>query len=988
MSNPIRVRAAGINNPYAKLWKDDEHLSEVYRRDPVRIAGHLISDGRDPKEILDGVNKAQKALTLEELYDFVVASDCFLPRPAVRMESARAAGRVFARGTENRLLAITNDFPTTLQRRSALGVFVRDTCLMWIRERTRERMRKEAAYREMADSAEGALGETFEHLRAYADSVMRGYAVTPYSYNLRNAVRAQNSWCVFHSPQSVEDACEKKFYVNSCSPAGTLGRLKKATHRKQKRVWRITPPTDEELADSLLHCGFVLCSPALQAAYGELFLGCEVPWELVAGDADDGNRVTVVKQADLGFPYLTKGTNPEAMAQAVADAADLARAWSGDVQRRYNMAMTTHPSAILCTFKAKQDMYSSEKILGNQLRVYNVIPAPLKFNIAQVCQPFATARVTYQMIHSIQHAGRHTELPHPECRRLGFHRSAQKMGLTGGNPSLVVQSLDEQLVADGFGIVHAGDDTVIVFLRDEGGLPWVTSASIDCSNFDLTQEIEVIGGIHRSFHRALERIDKDRADMWLCVATKRLVNFVGSTVVEATGLGTSGLNLVSEVNDILADVLAKRVRKHVLSRSTLKTYVSEEGENCVLRVVEGMDEAELENITINAARTLALEARIDNFSSVPIEPCGRDEGWGAGWNPVNAGLLQGMKIQFLGATLASIDVLSPCFLDLESSLPGTSWHREVRGGPDDPHFPGWRVPGDEVLKGEAVVAVPDLTRLVPSLAYPKGGYEPDDRVHKAKEVRRIHSMLVGSGFFFRCMPAPYRRAIGRAMLQALEEAGQVRFDCATEDVYFGDALGSLRDTEALRESVISFCLSETTFQPDSVRSALVEGGPTFQVPLGDPMYPFIVPRWVPPLQEAAPPEPLMELDPLGMSWADAVEQDAEDREALALFALGAGEGEVNLTDLAEGVPPRIGAPNLAALAYRAVSRANFGRPPPNVAVRNNPLPRAQQERATPAGGMTKSQRKNAKRKARKSKGNRGGDQYDEFAQVRDLLPDF
>jgi len=102
----------------------------------------------------------------------------------------------------------------------------------------------------------------------------------------------------------------------------------------------------------------------------------------------------------------------------------------------------------------------------------------------------------------------------------------------------------------------------MVAVRHEGR---VSMFSLDCSNFDLTQHNTVTESVHLELRDVLRQIDDVAADLWFALMRERVVVVAGRLVRRFKHAGASGMPLQSKVNDMLMDVMIRRLEKEFKS---------------------------------------------------------------------------------------------------------------------------------------------------------------------------------------------------------------------------------------------------------------------------------------------------------------------------------------------------------------------------------------------------------------------------------------
>jgi len=335
----------------------------------------------------------------------------------------------------------------------------------------------------------------------------------------------EESGSPFLSRQAVGAAMRDRFQVDAGTEF-TLGRLKHAYPRVGFTPAR--PVSREEAALAVRSCGLGL---------GHLPPHALQPYPLIAAPGE--RAVMVNPNSDNGFPVLEKWSNESthekvwALAVMVRNQIAAASRRPGGVEEWKRQAEQETPWLVALRGKAKADYYKAEKISQAKLRFYNALPRQIMLNMQVATQPLEALSRT---ILEEGHSGIGITLV-----RQGAHR--------------LVSALDEQLRRDGHAFVHVGDDSWVAVRSGEK----IVMFALDCSNFDLTQHGAVTCEVHKALRKELQRVDAAAADLWYAYMRERLVVTVGSLVRRWRHAGPSGMPLQSKVNDMLMDVLIRRV---------------------------------------------------------------------------------------------------------------------------------------------------------------------------------------------------------------------------------------------------------------------------------------------------------------------------------------------------------------------------------------------------------------------------------------------
>jgi len=339
------------------------------------------------------------------------------------------------------------------------------------------------------------------------------------------------------SRDSIQARCSDRFYVS----AGTefaMGRLQKAY--PVRGVSPSAPITESEARKSLRSCGLYM---------GDLPEHVFRKYPLLAREDEDGVRVN--PKSDNGFPVLGHWEDEEAQVKIIAlakrmelDLTEAAKRPNG-VWEKVREWEATQPWLVAFRGKCKADFYSTEKLESKRMRFYNALPRQAMLLMQTVTQPFE------DLSRSIIMEG----------------HSGIGVNLTHGGAADLVRVLEGQLVQKGRAFVHVGDDSwIVVRHRDK-----LVLFSLDCSNFDLTQHSATTLAVHRVLAEELRRFGQVGADLWYALVRERLVVTVATLVRRWKHGGPSGMPLQSKVNDMLMDVMIRRLLKRVVGEETVLT---------------------------------------------------------------------------------------------------------------------------------------------------------------------------------------------------------------------------------------------------------------------------------------------------------------------------------------------------------------------------------------------------------------------------------
>lgn len=344
----------------------------------------------------------------------------------------------------------------------------------------------------------------------------------------------------FLSQAEVGDKMRKVVYVSGGTEC-TVGRLLSAYPRRGVRPSR--PVLKAEAMQGLVSCGLTMRHLPAHALR---------PYPLIPVEGEVG--VTVNPNSDNGFPVLGKWNTPDAAAKCMALAVTVEReirelgngeTWLREQEKR-------RPWLVAVRGKAKADYYPQEKVVEGRMRFYNALPRQVMLNMQKATQVLElNARSILQ--DSDSHSGIGITL---------VRRGAEEL----------VGALDAQLRRESSAFVHVGDDSWVV-LRDGENL---VLFALDCSNFDLTQHGTVTQEVHEAIRGELALVDARAAELWYGYARERLVVVSGAAVYRWKHAGPSGMPLQSKVNDVLMDIMIRRLLQ------ALPETITEESMNSVI----------------------------------------------------------------------------------------------------------------------------------------------------------------------------------------------------------------------------------------------------------------------------------------------------------------------------------------------------------------------------------------------------------------------
>lgn len=360
----------------------------------------------------------------------------------------------------------------------------------------------------------------------------------------------------FGSRSVVGDAMRSKVSADGGSEY-TLGRFRKYYPREMSSIK--SPPTRAEAERALVNCGAVITHLPSHATR---------PFPLLSSDHVKG--VTVNPKSDNGFPVLGKFGDPVAQHKCIELAVTVrheirqAVRTPGGVYAWARKKEEGQPYLITLKGKAKGDYYSAPKLDAALMRFYNALPRQIMLNMQVATQPYEQLKTSI-VKDSRTHSG-------------------SGVSLVRGGAAKLVSKLDEQLLRDGVGYVHVGDDSWVAMRIGDR----LVSFALDCSSFDLTQHHSASEHVHQVVREQLSRIDAPAADLWHALARERNVVVAGTVVRKFKHAGPSGMPLQSMVNDILMEILITRVVDKIRADEAKGLPLLEEDVNEILNNV-GVD---------------------------------------------------------------------------------------------------------------------------------------------------------------------------------------------------------------------------------------------------------------------------------------------------------------------------------------------------------------------------------------------------------------
>ena len=863
------------------------------------------------------------------------------PARSVRMTTALSQSMVFNLGGVKRLLATTQDSPLQLRLRTLLTTSVINEFKYYLCGR-------------------------------------RGGGELPVYTDLGLHVRGE----ILNEKYSLEE-CNTATATKFMASGGThlsMGRVLSAI--PVTNLTRVHPITRDEANLAYEQCGMYHGSiwqqlfPQESLAYGGI-------WPLTTSEGV-GRTVEINKHASLGYPYLAKASDPTALQRCleVVKYMDESADWA-NAGEQYRRCMATSPLFVLFGGKTKNDIYTAEKIREARMRFYLVMPGHLKLFIQQAAQPFAKAKRTLLDVWD-----------HEEGYRL---RSAQKMGVNKEGATRIIRGLDKQLARGPLAYLHCGDDTLFAMRtvssdtlggsRPDRTRHQLTFFGVDMSNFDLTQQERIIREVDDRLAEGLASIDARRSSLWREIRRRRLVNIHQSGVVFMDGLGTSGINLQSEVNDMLMDVycqrLERRLRKYLITYdgvqthrithaellSTIQTVATEMGFVAKLEFVKSEDQDHLTNYT---------RPRLFN-------------------NAASYALLEGCYVKFLGYNISTVRAEE---YDGYAYPMGFKFMVGEPVTPEDvvpEHRTYMSLPGafsvalgsDELLP--LACAVCDLPRSLANLNYASKTWIKRKREFEMYNLVRVFGTLQTLGLGTEAEEQAFMLQAVRSVSKWLAKDAWRLHNETIADAEVDEAPAHV---EGVQLPLTARQLVNMIWKPPSGGQYLPEGEMLRDVELRDKpklvnllrtgqdpetvggavnlmayrLYRVWDPRlrleqrdWVRDMPGVVIPAPLL----TGSSnWADLMEEEAaEALETYMFYDMRDEDGALIASTWGVDHRDQI----LGKLqAFREATLANWGRPPPNVAVRHTTSLNPQKEAFQPGAPGTGSS-KTRKTKARKQR---------------------
>lgn len=383
--------------------------------------------------------------------------------------------------------------------------------------------------------------------------------------------------CIAVTKEDIAERCSQSLAYSG----GTWLALRRIAEFYPSRTFNtrsLVVPTDLEVETAMARSGFSI--------------SIEERLPLIAEEPDDP-AIKVTRDSDNGFPVMGTMADPGArelclqLATTLRTRIDAAADKDAYVRHlRGQDPRVAKPLLFLCKGKVKYDVYTMDKVRGQQLRFYNVVPRPTLMVIQQAAQ--------------VVNAN-HKHVP--------LSNSAQGLGLARGGANTLARFLDPD-VAPGINpfevkYTHCGDDSWIVI--GDGYTNALHMLSADCSSFDLTQHSRITEPIHKAFKGLLGAVDAGSAALWYSLMREREVTLYGTKTVAMRHAGPSGMPLQSAVNDVLMEVFLARLKERLE-----REYAQVEGKRSAA-VIEKLARAAVEGI----GKELGLRVRVDDWTTVP-----------------------------------------------------------------------------------------------------------------------------------------------------------------------------------------------------------------------------------------------------------------------------------------------------------------------------------------------------------------------------------
>ncbi len=389
--------------------------------------------------------------------------------------------------------------------------------------------------------------------------------------------------------QSLQDRCPERMpaietalrdkLMYSGTPANTLGRFQKYYPKKgdppiSARVAKLLQD-DNYMSTALSFCGIRLKEGVKDGTYN-FPAAKRIPYTHIPAE----ESISVSHHSSLGLPTLTRASNPQYGADALKVTMGLSKtimqttaemffqttgmrpldfsheylysrneedlrvifddkleSFQRWMKSYYEQLKAEHPELVTVLGKAKAEMTSIKKVLGNEIRFYNVYPGHFTNIFRTVLQPLR--EVKDGMKYEDDGAESHTMLG---------------SGLANGDHNRLVTKLLSQLGVHWRAYSHNGDDSwVIQKIRTLDG-ELTIMYDLDCSSFDLTQRSDLRDPVIDAIYEQLMLIEPMAATWWMLMGKTRLTNVCDSFVMDLHHGGPSGFDGQSEINDVIMQI--------------------------------------------------------------------------------------------------------------------------------------------------------------------------------------------------------------------------------------------------------------------------------------------------------------------------------------------------------------------------------------------------------------------------------------------------
>jgi hypothetical protein len=335
--------------------------------------------------------------------------------------------------------------------------------------------------------------------------------------------------------KTAEDSYNK---INSWVKASggvflTLGRLVKYYPRKNLLI---EIPTDEEVRLAFLHSG-VPDDQNLSANNSRS----------IRGGAEMVDHIKINSGSEAGYPTKGKLNDPAVLEMNILMAEDIRAAVGNcktyaEAKDIFDVIELQVPSMFTYIAKTKSDVYSIDKLLDSEARLYTVLSAAVRIAI------FPGSQGLESVCGSINIEGE-------QRSALEAVRTFKGSNYTKSGASKMVAVMEALLEQEAIVAVTNGDDSFIVASCLDGVVKW----SNDCSSFDITQRYEVMEPIRRKLIEKVALVDPVSAFVLeRVVMEEKQIVLTGACTYKMRHSSLSGTPLVSVANDVAMQVFATR----------------------------------------------------------------------------------------------------------------------------------------------------------------------------------------------------------------------------------------------------------------------------------------------------------------------------------------------------------------------------------------------------------------------------------------------